>query len=161
MKREIPLFLLDTKKQHKKGECDFIACTDIDSGFVARLDYIQEQQPEYGDNYRIDFANNGLSLKLSIIRITGKHPDTGNIRTLMKKGMEYYVKSVRLNVDASNITTDQCIDFIVKLCDGNRHALQDTRIDYNERRVVLTSLAMLDDIKNKLFKLKLIEEDSI
>ena len=40
MKREIPLFIVDSSRKHKKGECDYICCTDKDSGFIAKIDYI-------------------------------------------------------------------------------------------------------------------------
>lgn len=157
MKREIPLFIIDTKKTHKHGECDFLACTDRDNSFVARIDYISSQEPAYGDDYRIDYNRNGFSVKLSIIRITGLNPSTSAIKTLMKKGLDYYAESVTLSVDATRATTRQCIDFIEKLTAGNRHYLQEAGINQKERTTILTSLMMLDAIKNKLYKLDLSE----
>lgn len=158
MKREIPLFIIDTKKSHKKGECDFLVCTDKDSGFVAKIEYITASSPEYGDDYRIDYCRNGLSVRLSIKRFIGENPNTGNIRTLMKKGLEYYVEAVTLAVDATKATTDECIDFIEKLADGNKQYLDEAGIDFDERKIILTSLMMLDAVKNKLYKLKLQED---
>lgn len=158
MKREIPLFVIDTKKSHKKGECDFIVCTDRDNGFVAKVEYVAATEPEYGDDYRIDCNRNGLSIKTSIKHLFGANPKTAEIKSLLKKGVDYYIESVTLAVDATKATTDECIDFIEKLADGNKHYLEEAGVDYDERRVILTSLAMLDAIKNKLFKLKLSEE---
>ena len=158
MKREIPLFIIDTKKSHKKGECDFIVCTDQDNGFVAKVEYVPAAGPEYGDDYRIDCCRNGLSIKTTVKRIFGSNPKTTEIKSLLKKGVDYYVESVTLSVDATRATTGECIDFIEKLSAGNKHYLEEAGIDYEERKVILTSLAMLDAIKNKLFKLKL-EED--
>lgn len=158
MKREIPLFIIDTKKSHKKGECDFLVCTDKDSGFVAKIEYITASSPDYGDDYRIDYCRNGLSVKLSIKRMIGENPNTGNIRTLMKKGLDYYVETVTLSVDATKATTDECIDFIEKLADGNKQYLDEAGIDFDERKIILTSLMMLDAVKNKLYKLKLQED---
>lgn len=43
-KREIPLFIIDTLRNHKRGECDFIVCTDKDCGFIAKVDYIDEER---------------------------------------------------------------------------------------------------------------------
>lgn len=157
MKRDIPLFIIDTKKTHKHGECDFLACTDRDNSFVARIEYIPSQQSSYGDDYRIDYNRNGLSVKIQIIRITGLNPSTGAIKTLMKKGLDYYTESVTLSVDATRATTKECIDFIEKLTAGNRQYLQEAGIDHEERSIVLTSLMMLDAIKNKLYKLELSE----
>lgn len=34
-KREIPLFIIDNTRNHKRGECDFLVCTDKDNGFIA------------------------------------------------------------------------------------------------------------------------------
>lgn len=157
MKREIPLFLIDTKKTHKKGECDFLVCTDRDNSFVARLDYIAAQEPCFGDDFRIDFNRNGLSLKLTILRITGLNPSTSAIRTLMKKGIEYYTDSATLSVDATNATTRECINFIESLTAGNRHYLEEAGINHEERTTILTSLMMLDAVRNKLYKLELTE----
>lgn len=157
MKREIPLFIIDTKKSHKKGECDFLVCTDKESGFVAVIEYISASNPESGNDYRIDYSRNGLSVRLSIKRIIGINPNVANIRTLMKKGLDYYVESVTLAVDATKATTKQCIDFVEKLANGNKHYLDEVGVDFEERKTILTSLAMLDAIKNKLYKLELSE----
>lgn len=158
MKREIPLFIIDTKKSHKKGECDFLVCTDQDNGFVAKVEYVAASEPEYGDDYRIDFNRNGLSIKTSIKRVFGANPKTAEVKSLLKKGVDYYVESVTLAVDATKATTDECIDFIEKLSAGNKHYLEEAGVDFDERKVIMTSLMMLDAIKNKLFKLKLSEE---
>lgn len=157
MKREIPLFIIDTKKTHKKGECDFLVCTDVDNSFVARIDYIPSQEASYGEDYRIDYSRNGISVRLSLLRLTGKNPTPSRIKSLMKKGLDYYAESVTLSVDATRATTRQCIDFIEKLTAGNRHYLQETGINQKERTTILTSLMMLDAIKNKLYKLDLSE----
>lgn len=157
MKREIPLFIIDTKKSHKKGECDFIVCTDQDNGFVAKVEYVAASAPESGDDYRIDCNRNGLSIKTTIKRMLGSNPKATEIKSLLKKGVEYYIESVTLAVDATKATTDECIDFIEKLSAGNKHYLDEAGVDYDERKVIMTSLAMLDAIKNKLFKLKLSE----
>lgn len=158
MKREIPLFIIDTKKSHKKGECDFLVCTDQDNGFVAKVEYIAESEPKYGDDYRIDCNRNGLSIKTSIKKIFGSNPKTTELRTLLKKGVDYYVEAATLSVDATKATTDECIEFIEKLINGNKHYLEEAGSDYNERMIVYSSLKMLESVKNKLYKLKLSEE---
>lgn len=157
MKREIPLFIIDTKKSHKKGECDFLVCTDVDNAFTARIDYVLASEPSCGDDFRIDYSRGGLSLKMTILRKTGKNPSASAIRSLMKKGLDYYTNVVTLSVDATKATTEECIEFIEKLTDGNKHYLQEAGIDHEERATIITSLMMLDAIKNKLYKLKLNE----
>lgn len=39
-KREIPLFIIDNTRNHKRGECDFLVCTDKGNGFIAKVDYM-------------------------------------------------------------------------------------------------------------------------
>lgn len=56
MKREIPLFIVDSSRKHKKGECDYICCTDKDSGFIAKIDYIDGEIEETGSDYRIGLS---------------------------------------------------------------------------------------------------------
>lgn len=152
MKREIPLFIIDTKKSHRRGECDFLVCTDKDNGFIARIDYIEQTQPEHGDDYRIDYCRGGVSLKLSIKRVFGTNPDKTNTRTLMKRGLDYYVESVTLAVGAKEISTQDCIEFIDKLSEGNKQYLQEVGSDFEELQTIKTSLMMLDAIKDKLNK---------
>lgn len=150
MKREIPLFIIDTKKSHKKGECDFLVCTDMDNGFVARIDYVTDEPEGMTDDSITGYARHGLAIKMSIRRMTGKNPNQGNIRTLMRKGLDYYAEAVTLEVGATEVTTRQCVEFLEKLADGNRHYLQEVGVDYNQRQTLLTSLMMLDAIKHKL-----------
>lgn len=50
-KREIPLFIVDTSRNHKRGECDFLVCTDKDNGFLAKVDYVDGEKEEVGDDY--------------------------------------------------------------------------------------------------------------
>lgn len=33
-KREIPLFIIDNTRNHKRGECDFLVCTDKDKVYI-------------------------------------------------------------------------------------------------------------------------------
>ena len=150
MKREIPLFIIDTKKSHKKGECDFLVCTDQDNGFVARIDYVASESPCMGDDYIVGHERDGLAIKMSIKRINGLNPKQSDIRNLMKKGLDYYAESVTLAVGATEITTRQCVDFLEKLIDGNKHYIQEVGSDYEQLQTIKTSLMMLDAIKHKL-----------
>lgn len=45
-KRSVPLFIIDRSRRHKLGECDFIVCTDLDNGFIARVDYVDGEHEE-------------------------------------------------------------------------------------------------------------------
>ena len=122
-KREIPLFVFDKNRWHSQGECDFIICTDIDNSFVARVDYVTE--PEMvSDTVKIVKGANGINLKLEIKRITGQNPSPASIRTL--------------------------IDVLI---DSNRHHLKEAGSDYNAKKIVATSLNMLQVIRDKIKQL--------
>lgn len=54
MKREFPLFIVDHNRAHKFGEVDFIYCSDIDNGFIAKVEYIDGIVEEVGEDYRIE-----------------------------------------------------------------------------------------------------------
>lgn len=142
-KREIPLFIIDTSRKHKKGECDFIVCTDKDNGFIARTEYIQGQNDEVGDDYRITKAQNGISLKASIIRYTGANINPTDIRSLLKKGVEYFTLSVTRTMNINNPSRQECVDYIRILIRSNMKNLDEAK-DYTERKIVLTSLHMLE-----------------
>lgn len=150
MKRETPLFVIDTKKSHKKGECDFLVCTDKDNAFVARIDYVNATAPDMGEDYRIDYCNNGISIKLSIIRMLGNNPNRTNLRTLMKRGLDYYAEACFIRFNPNSITTEQCVAFLESLINGNKQYLQQAGADYNELETVKSSLLMLATIQEKL-----------
>ena len=74
MKREFPLFIVDHNRAHKFGEVDFIYCSDIDNGFIAKVEYIDGIVEEVGEDYRIEpgLSGSNISAKISIKRITVK-----------------------------------------------------------------------------------------
>lgn len=141
-KREIPLFIVDRTRRHKKGECDFLVCTDKDSGFIARLDYLEGEFEEAGDDYRVGFPNNGISCKMQILRMTGERPDVSAVRTLMKKGMDYYARVSQREINVESPSREDCIEYIRLIIDGNRHHLQERPL--NERQTAARSMAVLE-----------------
>ena len=141
-KREIPLFIIDRTRRHKRGECDFLVCTDKDSGFIARLDYVSGEIEEAGDDYRIGVPNGGISCKMRILRMTGERPDAAAVRTLMKRGMDYYASVARREISVESPSRDDCIEFIKLLVDSNRHNLQGRPL--NERQITARSISMLE-----------------
>lgn len=154
MKREIPLFIFDLGRSHNLGECDFITCTDKDSGFIAKIDYLEGANESVTDTVRIVNGGNGISVRMEIKRIIGINPSGSNIRTLMKKGMELYVARTQKTINLDEPSTEQCINFIDVVIKGNRHAISEQGVNYKERETILTSLAMLEHIKKKLEKLE-------
>lgn len=152
-KREIPLFICDTSGWHNQGDADFIACTDQENGFVARIDIVSSDEPDtVTDTLRIGHENRGYKMRMEIKRVTGNNPTTSAIRTLMKKACDYYCDNKRTPLHAENPSTLECVRFLNLLIDGNRQNLQDAGADYAERKTVETSLKMLEAIRLKLLE---------
>lgn len=143
-KREFPLFILDTLRTHKRGECDFIVCTDRDNGFIAKIDFIPGEKEETCADYRIGYANNGISCRIRIQQMTGANSRESDIRTLLKKGLDYYVQAVRCQVNIERPSRQQCADFIRQLIRSNMKAIDDAGSDYARRNIVKKSLSMLE-----------------
>lgn len=152
-KREIPLFVCDTSRWHNQGDADFIACTDQENGFVARIDIVSSDEPDtVTDTLRIGHENRGYKMRMEIKRVTGNNPTPSAIRTLMKKACDYYCDNKRTPLHTENPSTLECVQFLNLLIDGNRQNLQDAGVDYAERKTVETSLKMLEAIRLKLLE---------
>ena len=150
--REIPLFIIDTLRNHKRGECDFLVCTDKDCGFIAKVDYIDEEKEEVGDDYRIGFPRRGCSLRIKIHQMIGQHPDTGRIRTLLKKGMEYFLKAVTCEVHVNNPSREECADFLNTLVRMNKQYVDDAGSDYHARQATIHTIMMLEATRKLLLE---------
>ncbi len=152
MKREFPLFIVDHNRAHKFGEVDFVYCSDIDNGFIAKVEYIDGIIEEVGEDYRIEpgLSGSNISAKISIKRITGKNPDKTKIRGLLKQAMKYYTSLSTFSADIGNITVRQMVLFIDTLILYGRKNAIAAGSDYNYRNTVLTSIAFLEAIKKEL-----------
>ena len=148
-RREIPLFIFDKNRWHRQGAADFLVCTDMDNGFIARVDYVNEPET-VTDTVRISKGPNGINLKLEIRRMTGANPSSSAIRTLMKKGSEYITENGQVSIDTNNPSTQDCIDFLTILINSNRQNVQEAGSDSREKEIVMTSLSMLEAIRKKL-----------
>ena len=142
-KREIPLFIVDTSRNHKRGECDFLVCTDKDNGFLAKVDYVDGEKEEMGDDYRIGCPRNGVSLRIQIYQMIGTHPNVGNIRTLLKKGMDYFMKTVSCSIHLLNPSKEECADYLNTMVRMNKQYLDDAGSDYQARKTVQQTIIML------------------
>ena len=150
MKREIPLFIFDTDRLHKMGECDFVTCTDVDNGFVAKIDFV-EGDVTYNDyNIKIVPSGQGVSSRIEIKRFAGKNTDKSQINTLLSKAMKMYIERTQRHIDMNNPTTEDCIDFVDILIKGNLKNIEEAGIDQNKRNIVINSINMLKNIKKKL-----------
>lgn len=155
-KREVPVFVIDRNRDHGLGEVDFIVCTDIDNGFVAICEYVENVPDEMTDTSITQKGcgvDSRLSLRISIKRSIGKNPTVSATRTLLRKAMKVYTTDNYLNV-TENPSVEDCIRFLEVLIKGNKHNLQECGVDYEARNTVLTSLFMLEKIKSYLSDIK-------
>lgn len=151
MKREIPLFVLDTNRTHKMGECDFITCTDVNSGFIAKIDYIDQNDNYVDDNTRIE-CKDGVGCRMQVKRVIGLKPDKGDVRTLMKQAFEYFRKSVQFQVNVDEPSTEDCIKYIDAIIVSNKQYIDECGSDYNKRKTVASSIMIMEVVKRKLME---------
>lgn len=149
-KREIPLFVFDLTRDHNLGECDFVVCTDIENSFVAKIDYVTDVENTITDTMRIIRSNGDVKLRIEIKRITGRNPNNASIRTLMKKAEDLYCARTQKVMSPGDPSDADMVNFLDVLIKGNKHNIAQSGCDYNERNVVMTSIAMLEAIKDRI-----------
>lgn len=155
-KREIPLFILDRSRKHKVGPYDFLVCTDQDNGFVAKVDYVLGMDEMATDKMRIGEARKGIRMRIEIKRMTGKHPDSTQIRSLLKKGMDYCTEILTVRHKSSDYDTQTCIDFLERVIEANRQSVDERPLE--ERQTTQQSIGFLEAIQVKLRLLKEAED---
>lgn len=148
-KRKFPLFIIDTNRLHRLGDCDFLVCTDKDNGFVALVDYINATDAASSDDCYISKPNAGLAARIQIMRYNTPNPDKTKVRGLLKQAALKVMESIKVDVSV-DATPQQCVDYIKKLIESNRHRLSTG--DYTERRTILTSMVVLEQAANYIDK---------
>lgn len=147
-KREIPLFIFDTLRDHNLGECDFVTCTDIDNAFIAKIDYVTDLDNIITDRLRIVRSNGLIKLRIEIKRITGKNPDNAAIRTLMKKAEDLYCERTMKRINIDKPSKNDMLNFLDIIIAGNKHNIAKAGIE--ERNTILTSIFMLEAIRSEI-----------
>lgn len=142
--------MFDLSRDHGLGECDFVACTDVENAFVAKIDYVEGVENVITDTLRINRGNGELKLRFEIKRITGKNPDKSAIRTLLKKAEDLYCERTQKKVNLDCPTKADMVHFLDTLIKGNKQYVTQAGADVEERETVLMSIAMLEAIKNEL-----------
>lgn len=142
-KREIPLFIIDTTRNHKRGECDFLVCTDKGNGFIAKVDYINGEIEEVGDDYRIGLPQRGISCRIQIQQMTGNNHRSNEIRTLLKKGMDYFAKSVQKPIHFDAPSKEECATYLELLAKANKKSLDEAGSDFEAHSIVENSINIL------------------
>ena len=161
MKRIHPLFIYDTNRNHKFGDCDWIACTQAHNAFLAKVTFVSDQEPTSAPNLRISRPNkNGIQVRLDLMRAWGnseEHPQTiSEHLSLMKAAEKHIIDATNyVRIDSGNPTTQQVIDYLELIVHAN---LSNLRGDAStaEKQTTLTSLKML---KAAIDKLKTISDE--
>ena len=152
MRRRNPLFIFDTNRCHKFGDCDWIVCTDTKNGFVAKVTYETGLQPKAGVNERISKPNaNGIQVCIRIVRawINGSQTVDG-AKSQLKQAEKVVREATRSVVVTNEPTTQQVIDYLELLIHANSHALHGADYSTAEKQTTLTSLHMLQAAIDKL-----------
>ena len=161
MKRIHPLFIYDTNRNHKFGDCDWIACTQAHNAFLAKVTFVSDQEPTSAPNLRIGRPNrNGIQVRLDLMRAWGnseEHPQTiAEHLSLMKAAEKHIIDATNyVHIDSGNPTTQQVIDYLELIVHTN---LSNLRGDAPtaEKQTTLTSLKML---KAAIDKIKTISDE--
>ena len=161
MKRIHPLFIYDTNRNHKFGDCDWIACTQAHNAFLAKVTFVSDQVPTSTPNLRISRPNrNGIQVRLDLMRAWGnseEHPQTiAEHLSLLKAAEKHIIGATNyVHIDSNNPSTQQVIDYLELIVHAN---LSNLRGDAStaEKQTTLTSLKML---KAAIEKLKTISDE--
>jgi hypothetical protein len=154
MKRNYPLFIIDTSRQHGRGvECDYISCTDSTCPFVAILeiltdkDYLRTYDASRWYEVWSDKVNN-FRMKLSIV--SELPDDHDRARSLLKRGLkEVLIRRKPRELDLSNTSNEDVLHFVNILKEQCYEAIREgDRPDVHK-----ISLAMLNKIESD-YKMK-------
>ena len=155
MTKRHPLFFYDTQRCHRFGDCDWLACVDVHYGFVCKVTYVSNEQPRMETNTCVSKPNeNGIQVRLDIERCwiePGCTIPASLNEAHLKAAMRYVLDSTKVvEVDSSNTTTKQIVDYLRLIVRVNQTNLMDESITESERRTTLTSLKMIQAAIQKL-----------
>lgn len=155
MTKRHPLFFYDTQRCHRFGDCDWLACVDVHYGFVCKVTYVSNEQPRMENNTCVSKPNeNGIQVRLDIERCwiePGCTIPASLNEAHLKAAMRYVFDSTKVvEVDSSNTTTKQIVDYLRLIVRVNQTNLMDESITESERRTTLTSLKMIQAAIQKL-----------
>ena len=155
MTKRHPLFFYDTQRCHRFGDCDWLACVDVHYGFVCKVTYVSDEQPRIETNTCVSKPNeNGIQVRLDIERCwiePGCSIPASLNESHLKAAMRYILDSTKMvEVDSSNPTTKQSVDYLRLIVRVNQTNLMDESITDTERRTTLTSLKIINAAIQKL-----------
>lgn len=155
MTKRHPLFFYDTQRCHHFGDCDWLACVDVHYGFVCKVTYVSGEQPRMETNTCVSRPNeNGIQVRLDVERCwiePGCTIPASLNESHLKAAMRHILDSTKMvEVDSSNPTTKQIVDYLRLIVRVNQTNLMDESITESERRTTLTSLKIINAAIQKL-----------
>ena len=72
------------------------------------------------------------------------------MKTLLKKGFEYFVKESSVSVNMDKPSKEECIKFLDVYAKANRQAVDDAGVDYQSRMLALKQATILEATINYL-----------
>lgn len=116
MARTYPLFIIDSSRQHGRGEeVDYISCTASDCPFIAKADIITndvylQQYDKHNDKVVYSDLRMDLRIRITVIEI-GSY-DLARLRSLLRKALKEELERRKARkVDVNNIKNEDVIKF--------------------------------------------------
>ena len=116
MARTYPLFIIDSSRQHGRGEeVDYISCTAADCQFVAKAEFVTnnvyvEQYDKRNDKVIYSDLRMGLRIRITVLEIEGYDPS--RLRSLLRKALKEELERHKvIKVDIGNVKNEDVIKF--------------------------------------------------
>lgn len=115
MKRDYPLFIIDTQRSHGRGrEIDYLTCTSASTPFIAEVSLITEAQyaESYdANNYKVIYSDpqRGIRMRIRIISIADNH-DKAEVRQLLRRALkEVLIRKKTVSVDIADVSNEAVV----------------------------------------------------
>lgn len=115
MKRDYPLFIIDTQRSHGRGrEIDYLTCTSASTPFVAEVSLIDETQyvESYdANNYKVIYSDpqRDIRMRIRIVSIAENH-DKAEVRQLLRRALkEVLLRKKTVSVDIADVSNEAVV----------------------------------------------------
>lgn len=155
MTKKHPLFIFDTNRTHRFGDCDWLACIDIYDGFIAQVTYETGLTPMLSLNECISAPNtNGVQVHIQVKRAWSSpdyHRSGLSAHNQMHDVLRYVINATKgIEIDTDALTSQQVIDCLQVIVHANKHSLADESIPDQERKTTMMSLKVIESAIQKL-----------
>ena len=140
MERRYPLFIIDSSRQHGRGEeLDYISCTASDCQFVAKSEFVAnqiylEQYDKNNDKVIYSDPQRDLRIRITVLEI-GEYDPT-RLRALLRKALKEQLERHKvIKVDIGNVKNEDVIKFADLLMLQTAETLADNPDDKTAKMV--------------------------